>query len=261
MEQLLVTNFNTVAVLIVLTLFLAMFLVLELGFRIGRRHRARDDKPEGLSTLEGGVLGLMGLLLAFTFSGAAARFDDRRAIIVEEANDIGTAWLRLDLLPDSAQPAIRDSFRSYVDARIETYAALPDYERALAALARADALQGVIWNQAVTATKGGWPAAATVVLPSLNETFDITTTRKYLTRTHPPALLYGLLAVLVLMGSLLAGYGMSSGVKRRWSHILAFLLMVSLTLWTVIDLEYPRLGVIRVDDFDQAIVDVRNNMR
>ena len=262
MEQLLVGRFNIFVFLIVVLLFGTMLLALELGFRLGRRHRSGGETQiEGLGTLEGGVLGLMGLLLAFTFSGAASRFDERRRLIVEEANMMGTSWLRIDLLPAEAQPAIRDSFRSYVDARIEAFASLPDYQKAVAAMGRADALQGVIWKQAVAATYGGWPAAATVVLPSLNELFDITTTRKFATKTHPPPMIYVLLGVLVLMSSLLAGYGMSSNSKRRWSHIFAFLVMVSLTLWTIMDLEYPRLGVIRVDAFDQAIVDVRSAMK
>jgi len=65
----------------------------------------------GSGAIEGAVFGLMGLLIAFTFFGAAARFDTRRAMVIEEANNIGTAWLRLDLLPVSAQPPLREKFR------------------------------------------------------------------------------------------------------------------------------------------------------
>jgi len=72
----------------------------------------------GIGTIEGAVFGLLALLVALTFSGAAARFDTRRQLIVEETNDIGTAYLRLDLLPPSAQPALRESFRQYVGMRL-----------------------------------------------------------------------------------------------------------------------------------------------
>jgi hypothetical protein len=262
MREFLAGNFSMLAALVALALFLGMLLAVEAGLRLGRRYRAtHGEKAEGLGTLEGGVLGIMGLLLAFSFSGAGGRFDDRRALIVEEANDIGTAWLRLDLLPDSAQPAIRDSFRSYVDARIEGYRALPDYDAAMAHLARAGALQGVIWNQAVSAVKGGWVPAATLLLPSLNAMFDITTTRTYATRMHPPVPLYILLAGLLLIGSVLAGYGMSGSSTRRWSHVLAFVLIMTITAWITINLEFPRVGFIGVEDFDRAIVEVRNSMK
>jgi hypothetical protein len=80
----------------------------------------------GFGTIEGSVLALLGLLIAFTFSGASARFDTRRQLIVEATNHIGTAYLRLDLLPAGAQPALRESFRRYVDARIEVNRKLPD---------------------------------------------------------------------------------------------------------------------------------------
>ena len=187
MQQALVGNFRLIAFLVVLLLLAGMFLLVEAGFRMGNRHRAREGgKAEGLGTLEGGVLGLMGLMLAFSFSGAADRFNQRRALIVEESNELGTAWLRLDLLPIAAQPAIRDSFRSYVDARIAAFKALPDYNAAMASLNRANALQPVIWKMAIDATRDGWPPAATVLLPSLNSTFDIANTGFWATRMHPP---------------------------------------------------------------------------
>lgn len=76
--------------------------------------------------MEGAVFALLGLLIAFTFSGAATRFDTRRQLIIEETSDIGTAYLRLDLLPVEAQPGLREKFREYVDARLEVYRKLPD---------------------------------------------------------------------------------------------------------------------------------------
>ena len=262
MERLLATHFNLLAAIVALFMFGGMFALLEIGYRIGRRRRLAEGKDiAGLGTLEGGVFGLMGLLLAFSFSGAAGRFDDRRNMIVEEANDIGTAWLRLDLMPIESQPAIKDSFRSYVDSRIAAYRVLPDYDAALGFIKRGEDLQGVIWKQAVAGTLGGWPPASSLLLPALNAMFDITTTRKFATRAHPPLLLYCLLAVLVLAGSMLAGYGMSGSPKRPWTHSIPFVLMVSLTIWVILDLEYPRLGFIRVDTFDQAIVDVRTSMK
>jgi hypothetical protein len=105
------------------SLFVGMLLFLEVGRRLGIR-RLKDDSSaaaEGIGAVDGAVFAVLGLLIAFTFSGATTRFDARRQLIVEETNNIGTAYLRLDVLPADAQPALRESFRRYLDARIETY--------------------------------------------------------------------------------------------------------------------------------------------
>src|SRR5580698_4811372 len=105
---------------VVISLFTIMLALMEMGRRIGIRRRKWDTTSAnaGLSTIDGAVFGLMGLLIAFTFSGAASRFDTRRQLIGQEANAIGTAYLRIDLLPATAQPTLRDDFRNYVDARL-----------------------------------------------------------------------------------------------------------------------------------------------
>ena len=118
-----------------------MILLLELGRRLGRRRQGRDEEGAraGLGAVEGAVFTLLGLLIAFTFSGAASRFDMRRQLIGQEANAIGTAWLRLDLLPAQAQPELRDLFRRYLDLRLAAYRKMPDVEAALAELSQAKA--------------------------------------------------------------------------------------------------------------------------
>src|SRR5580704_121962 len=104
-------------------LLLVILASLEVGRRIGIHRRKADPEgaSAGLGAIEGAVFGLMGLLIAFTFSGAAARFDGRRQLVGEEANAIGTAYLRIDLLPQSAQPTLREDFRNYLDARFASY--------------------------------------------------------------------------------------------------------------------------------------------
>jgi hypothetical protein len=125
-------------------LFLGTLALLETGRRIGLRRLAKDSEAArtGLGVVEGAIFALMGLLIAFTFSGAASRFDTRRHLVVEEANAIGTAYLRLDLLPSDAQSALRESFRQYVDARLTAYRKLPDIAAAMQELAQATKLQG-----------------------------------------------------------------------------------------------------------------------
>jgi hypothetical protein len=105
-----------------------MLIFSEIGRRIGIARLAHD--PEGLTkgagAAEAAVFGLLGLLIAFTFSGAASRFEDRRDLIAAESNAIGTAYLRIDLLPGDAQPDIGALFRRYADARLATYRDVAD---------------------------------------------------------------------------------------------------------------------------------------
>jgi hypothetical protein len=245
-----------------LGLFVGMVLLLELGRYLGQRRIARSPggAVKGLGAVEGAVYGLMGLLLAFTFSGAAERFDVRRHLIVEEANAIGTAYLRLDLLPEEDRAALRQSFRDYLDSRLEIYRLLPDLQAAGAALERSDGLQLEIWSRAVPAAqKTGTPQASMLLLPALNEMFDVTTTRTAAAHTHPPAAIYMLLAILALASAFLVGFSMAEG-GRNWIHSLAFAVFLSLTLYVIVDLEFPRTGLIRVDSFDQILVDLRRGM-
>jgi len=244
-------------------LFLGMLVLLEVGRRIGSRRAASDPEhlTAGLGAVDGAVFGLMGLLVAFTFSGAAARFDARRQLIVEEANDIGTAYLRLDLLPPSAQPALRESFKRYVDSRLAVYRSMTDRGAALAELAESARLQREIWSQGVAACQAAEsPATTTLLLSALNAMIDITTTRTMATQMHPPSIVFAMLFGLALASSLLAGYGMAIGKARSWLHMIGFAVVMAFAVYVILDLEFPRLGLIRVDAFDQLLVDLRQSM-
>jgi len=252
------------AIFVFAGIFVAMLAFLEIGRRMGERRRALD--PEGAAAGTGAVVGavfaLLGLLIAFTFSGAASRFDTRRQLIVEEANAIGTAYLRIDLLPPAAQPKLRDDFRSYVDARLAFYRKLPDLAAAKIEMDRYTALQNSIWAQAVAGSQQmPSPAVMSLVLASLNDMIDITTTRLVALQTHPPYIIFVMLLIMVLASSLLAGYEIAGSKRRSWLHMLGYALLTTLALYVILDLEFPRVGIVRVDYMDQVLVEVRNSMR
>jgi hypothetical protein len=250
---------------VALFLFVAIVAMLEVGRRLGRRRAARDGEAtsEGTGALAGAVYGLLALLVAFTFSGATGRFDERRHLVVKEANAIGTAYLRIDMAAPGAQPALRDSFRRYLDARIDVYKKLPDLAASQAELARANQLQGEIWAQGVAATRmpESHPSLAVLLLPALNEMIDITTTRTMATRIHPPLVIFLMLIGLALVAALLAGHDLARGASRRWIHTLGYAAILSATVYVIIDIEFPRRGFIRVDAIDQVLVDLRASMK
>jgi hypothetical protein len=162
----------------------------------------------------------LGLLIAFTFSGAAGRFDTRRDLIVDETNAIETAYLRLDLLPPAARAEIQDLFQQYVEARIEIYRSLPDLDAAYAQSARSERLQQQIWTESIEASSAeDVPvSSAIVLLPALNTMIDLTTKRTMATQMHPPLVIFGMLFALSLVAALLAGYAMAERQRRSWLH-------------------------------------------
>ncbi|NWE25658.1 DUF4239 domain-containing protein [Pseudomonas gingeri] len=246
-----------------LAIFIAIVLFIEIGRRIGTRHLAADPEGArvGIGAIEGAVFGLLALLIAFTFSGAATRMDARRTLIVAETNAMGTAWLRLDLLPVTHQPALRQDFRDYVDARIAYYRDLTDIERATRENARANALQLVIWKKAVASLQDmPTPTLGVSALQALNEMIDITTTRSVALETHPPLTIYLMLIALTQISALLIGYGMAGTVTRHWLHSLGYALVMVCVLYVILDFEFPRLGIIRVDYFDKIMLDLRKTM-
>lgn len=255
---------SSTAVVLALVLLAGAVAFIELGRRLGVRRFAHHTEAAkaGIGPLEGAIYGLLGLLIAFTFSGASSRIDVRRGLIVQEANNIGTAYLRLDLLPAGTQPALRDLFRAYVDSRIATYKHAGELDAAQAELARSLALQGEIWRQAVAACQQApSTATTTLVLPAINDMIDIVTVRTVAAKTHPPSIIFWMLVLFALVSSLLAGYGMAQAPRRPWLHIIGFAVLMSFMVYIIVDIEYPRRGLIRIDQLDQLLVDVRNSMK
>jgi hypothetical protein len=245
-------------------LFGALIVALEVGRRAGQIAFTTTDagkRPAGLSAVEAVAFGLLGLLLAFTFSGAAVRLDARRSQIVDEANAIGTAWLRLDVLPPAAQPKLRDAFRRYTDSRIALYRTFSEagMEAARTEYARSAALQNEIWADAIAACREV-PSAFVIVLPALNAMFDIASSRVAATQMHPPMIVYIVLAGISLVCGFLVGFEMGATPSPSRAHMVVLAAILSLTFFVILDFEYPRLGVIRIDDFDQLIAAVRATM-
>lgn len=244
-------------------LFAGMIALLEAGRRLGRRReaRAQEGARAGLGEVEAAVFALLGLLIAFTFSGAASRFDHRRQLVVEEANAIGTAWLRLDLLPSAARPELQDLFRRYLDTRLAAYEKIPDMKAVNAELAKATALQGAIWTRAMAASQQTATPLVATLIPALNQMFDIAATRTAAAHLHPPRIVFIMLGILALMSSLLAGFAMAGGKSRSWIHMLGFALIMALTVYVILDLEFPRIGFIRVDTMDRVLYELRDSMK
>ena len=100
-----------------------------------------------------------------------------------------------------------------------------------------------------------------LLLPALNQMIDITTTRTLAARMHPPLVIFALLFALALAAALLAGYGMAGGKSRSWVHMIGFAAVLAVAVNVIIDIEYPRFGLIRVAASDQALAQLRDSMK
>jgi len=257
-------NFSLLGILTILGMLGGTLCMLEIGRRFAARRLAVDPEgaKAGTGVVEGAVFGLMGLLVAFTFSGAAARFDARRAMIVEEANCISTAWLRLDMLPSASQPSLRAKFRQYLEARLAVFRKIPNMTAMKLELDRVATLQNEIWTQALSACReSAAPTTTMLLVPALNQMFDTATSRTAGIEMHPPMLIYGTLGLLLLASALLAGYGLGVGKIRDTFHGLSLVLVMTVTVYVILDFEFPRVGIIRIDRFEQALVELQQSMK
>lgn len=229
-----------------------MIILLEFG----RRFRAHRKTEARSPTIESAVFALFGLLLAFTFSGAMSRYDAHRNLIVQETNDIGTAYLRLDLVPTASQPQLRQLFRDYTTSRFHLFDTIaPEISPETVHL------QHEIWQQAIraVAAPGASPDAAKLLLPALNDMIDITSTRHNAFGMHPPAIVYMLLFLLSCCCAFMAGYGMTG--ESNWLYIIAFALVITATIYATLEIEYPSQGLIRLIHTDKSLINLRNSMK
>jgi hypothetical protein len=252
----------TSAAAVAVILFAGTVFSIETGYRRGLRERTRGNGlvHEGIGAVEGSSFALLGLLLALSFAAAASRFDAKRSLIIAEANAIGTAYLRVDLLPAEARPAIRELYRRAVDARLLAYEHRGDEELSRQHLATVSEVQSTIWARSVSALATASPQAAILVVPSINEMIDIGTSRAVAFTTHLPGLIVSLLLAAALMSGLLAGYAMAKRLQRSWLHTVAYAGLLAFTVYTVIDLDHPRYGLIRIDSAYQTLSQLRATM-
>ncbi|MEO6168535.1 MAG: hypothetical protein ABIO46_15615 [Chitinophagales bacterium] len=244
-------------------LFVAMILFAWLGNTAGKRWRRSDDGKEseeksGFGSLEAGLFGLFGFVLAITFAMSGNRYETHRNVLVQESNDIGTAILRADLYPDSIRQAFRIDFKEYVEARIAYYEAQADISKIMEARAQSDQLSSKIWDRATDMSKQpGMLVPSNQMIPALNAMIDITTTREAGLKATIPDIIIISLFILALIVTFVAGFSSPGIRKKDWMIIAGFDLLTSLIIYITLDIGRPRRGLINSDVGQEAIVELR----
>jgi hypothetical protein len=252
--------FYVPAALIALILFLLILTFNWIGFRYRQmllRNKTKEE-IEGIGTIEGAMLGLMALVMAFTFSAAAEKFDERRKLIVEEANTIGTAILRSDMYSDSNRKLFRADFAKYVESRIAYYDAVDNEEKIEIALRDAATYSQRVWSRAARLSQNlENRVQSELMIPAVNAMIDITTTRESSRVFKVPEIILVILFLLTVTAAFLVGYG-NKGKRLQTVMVIGFALITTMTVYLILELDRPRRGIITVDRAEKNILDLRN---
>ncbi len=245
--------------LIALSLFLLIILFFWMG-GVWRNYRMtrKESRGEDISgSLEGSMLGLLALLLAFTFGISNSRYDARRDILIREANSIGTVILRADLYPEPIRTELRKELKTYVDERIAYYKAGTKKDSVSASLARAVSISDRIWSKASSLVqKDSLTSRSTLFINALNDMIDLANTRDAMGRARVPASIIWMTILICMAVSFLLGYGMK-GRKPDWMLVCTFSLIISLTVFLILDLDRPRTGMITMDSIHGKMEELR----
>lgn len=251
------------AIPIYISMVLGMYGCLELGRWWGRKHLASNQSGgnEWIGIIDGPILAVYGLLLAFTFSSAISRHEERKKNIIEEANVAAQAYWQVDLMPSAARPQLREQIKDYIRSRLNCYRLRSDPAAYQQELDRSHQIQDQLWHSAITASGSETARSdASSILSSLNDLRSLTTSRKILAGFHPPAIIMLFLLALSLVASFLVGYQVSTIKRKSWPHIILFLAFLAFINYLIIDLEYPHVGWIQIDDVEIMIQQIIENI-
>jgi hypothetical protein len=258
-------SFSSLPLYLLTLLFYLLLLVSQrAGMYLRRRHDARaqvlrgettEAAPDRDSFAMNSVLGLLALLIGFTFSLALSRYDSRRELVVKEANALGTTWLRTDLLAADDRARMQDVLRRYVDARVAFGEARTSKEE-LARYQQTAALQTELWSTMTAATAGFQDTPrASLVISTTNDSIDLAAERMATRQAHIPPRILRLLVLFAVLAAGLVGYERARQPKATALLLLLFALAVGL----VVDLDRPSTGITNVPQ--EPMLDLQRSMQ
>lgn len=253
-----------IMLIVLFVLILGLYTSVMIGHWLGEKQVAKHPahKLEVVTVAETSVFALLGLLIAFTFSGAYDRYETRKMQIIVQANAFDTAYNYLDVLPKKYQADMQNLINSYMEVYLTAYNHLPFMNIVEHYLDQGLVIEQKIWNMAVkSANEMNNSSVAQSVLESLSVMFDSVHTGMDLTRVHPPAIIFVLMLMLSALGALLIGFVAAESNQKRNLHTICYVLLTAIIINVIFNLEFPRTGFIRSNSFDNILVDVkdRNN--
>ena len=235
-----------------------VLLAVEGGFRLGqyrRRRSEQEDRPP-VGEMVAATLALLAFMLAFTFGLAASRFDVRRGLVIDEANAIGTTYLRAGLLPEPHRSDVRSLLREYVDVRLE--AVQPG--KLSQSIGRSEELHARLWAHAVAVgEKNPGSIVVGLFIASLNEVIDLHAKRLALgVRNRIPGTIWAALSFVAIIGTSVMGYHAGLAGSGRSLALLALVLAFSAVVTLIADLDRPQEGLLRVSQ--QTMIELQKTL-
>jgi hypothetical protein len=260
MEDVLSRVFGNLGVLAIAGTTLLLLLA-EFGYRQGRRLFVAGDEARRsqIGGVQAAVLGLLGLLLGFTFSMAIDRYDTRRDLVVREANAIRTAWLRGSLLPEAHRQPVRDAIRESLDLSIRARGELRDPVRLADTVRRTEAVEARLWRHAEAASIEAPNDITATFLDALNDMIDTDHERLAASRSRIPVGVWLLLLLVAAVGCWTSAYGAGANGVRSVLTCALLPLLITVVIVLVGDLASEREGLISVSQ--QPLVDLQNSIR
>ena len=238
---------------------LVVSLSFELGFRVAnfmqRKQLAAGHEltSAGAASVASSTLALVAFVLAFTFGVAAERFNERRVLVVQEANAISTTYMRLDFLPDDkARKEVQSLIRQYLKLRIQNANTRKDVERLVNT---AISLQGQIWTRTTTEVKSHLDSdVGALLIDSMNEMFDLQSERLVAFRARLPSTVWDALFLMLLVGLTATGYQCGLSRSRELPVTAMLVVAFGITIMLIADLDRPMSGSLRVSR--QPLIDL-----
>lgn len=238
------------SILIAIILFISMVAAIEIGYRIGLKKKeiANEASKAHLNSIQASVIGILALLLGFTFSLSLQRYDSRSEAVVDEANAIGTAYLRAQLLPTSLRANVQDVLRQYVDLRAqESKVSLSDSQVREVLLVKTTTTQSALWDYAKQAAEiDPNPVKTGLFIQALNEVIDSFGKRNAGINRHVPELILLLVYATFLLAGVILGF--TSGVAGHRPSMASYFMVILIVIlvYIILDLDRPRRGLIEV---------------
>jgi hypothetical protein len=247
--------------LVCVTLFALLLVAEGVGSRLRKRKLLGSESIEkgDIALVLGAVLTLLSLMLGFTYMMSSDRYETRRQLVIEEANAIGTTYLRAQTLPEPQGSEIQELLRRYAALRVEIAGVGSDAPEKIRELdARTKQLHGLIWSQATVLARENPSPVVAVFLTSLNEMIDIHTKRLAAFRNRVPASIYPVLFISSAIALWLAGFYFGASKQRVRILPMIFAVLIASVMWLIMDLDHPVRGTITASQ--QSLIDLNRDL-
>ena len=249
--------------LIASLLFVGIILFYFIGLKIFQYKKKRTPtfEPTGIGPFEGAMLGLISLLLAFTFNQSASNYNKRMDLLMQESNSISTVLLKADLYPDSSRNEFRKDLQEYIKRRVQYYELLGDEKKISKSIQEANIISKRIWRNAATISQKDQATVKSMqMLPAISQMIDLVSLREEARKTHVPDPILWLLLFLCIMGSFIVGYA-SKSKRADWIILFSYSIITVMTVYLIIDLDQPRYGTINTNSTHRNMIDLLDSFQ